>query len=886
MGNDFYPALRLILPDQDRDRGVYGLKENAIGKLLVKLMNIGKDSEDGYNLLHWKLPGQTTASRLAGDFAGRCYEVISKRPMRTEVGDMTIAQVNEQLDKLAASSGGAESLRVFKTFYNRMNAEELMWLIRIVLKQMKVGATERTILSLWHPDGEALFSVSSSLKRVCWELYNPEVRLESEGAGITLMSCFQPQLAQFQVTKSWQKLVELFHPTQEDPEFWIEEKLDGERMQMHMIEDPSHPGGRRFCFWSRKAKDYTDRYGDGFQQENSALAKHLQNAFAPGVRNLILDGEMIEWNMDTDKIVAFGTLKTAIISEQNNNTNSDASGNRPLFRVFDILYLNDKQLTQYTLRDRRAALAKAIKPVHRRLEIHTYTPSTTFESIEPLLREVVASASEGLVLKNPRSMYRLNSRNDDWLKVKPEYMSEFGENLDCIVIGGYYGSGRRGGTLSSFLCGLRVTQNHIQAGANPEKCFSFFKVGGGFSAEHYAEIRHRTDGKWIKWDPANPPSEYIELGGGEARQHEKPDVWIRPKDSVVLCVKAANVTPSDQFAKGFTLRFPRFKSLRLDRTWDSALSLEEFQNLRAQIDQESKDKAMTIEEKKRRAPKRVKRELIIAGQDAAPAEFASEKSKIFEGMEFCVLSESLKPYKKTKTQLESLIKENGGKISQRAVTGTNMLLLADKNVVKVASLVKNGEVDIIRPRWLRDCLEQMYALPFEQRHLLHATEGLKVTAEGNMDMFGDSYTRDVGVEELRVIIRDMPKIESAEGFDKEEFLAELEQRGRGVDGLRSWIFQRCVVYFIGTEEGDEKTVYRLSNYVRYAGGVCAGGLDDPTITQVVLVGEDPMQVGDLADKVRRELSSRRGVPRVVTGQWVENCWREKTLLDEEQYAVQ
>jgi len=63
---------------------MYGLKEKTIGKLLIRIMQISKDSEDGYNLLNWKQPGQTTASRMAGDFAGRCYEVIMKRPIRTE----------------------------------------------------------------------------------------------------------------------------------------------------------------------------------------------------------------------------------------------------------------------------------------------------------------------------------------------------------------------------------------------------------------------------------------------------------------------------------------------------------------------------------------------------------------------------------------------------------------------------------------------------------------------------------------------------------------------------------------------------------------------------------------------------------------------------------
>ena len=852
-------------------------------------MKIDKNSEDGYNLLHWKLPGQTTASRLAGDFAGRCLEVISKRPMRTEPGDMTIAEVNEQLDKLAASAGEAENMRVFEVFYNRMNAEELMWLIRIVLRQMKVGATERTFLNLWHPDAEALFSVSSSLRRVCWELYDPEVRLEQEEAGIALMQCFQPQLAQFQQSTSFQKMTELLRPTEDDPEFWIEEKLDGERMQMHMIEDDSHPGGRRFCFWSRKAKEYTYLYGDGLQDENAALTRHLKNAFAPGVRNLILDGEMIEWDMEVDKIVPFGTLKTAALAEKQNRSTSDSAGRRPLFRVFDILYLNDKQLTQYTLRDRHRALEKAIKPVHRRLEIHDHTVATGPDAIEPLLRDVVANASEGLVLKNPRSMYRLNSRNEDWLKVKPEYMDDFGESLDCVIIGGYYGSGRRGGMLSSFLCGLRVTQNHVQAGANPEKCFSFFKVGGGFKAEDYAEIRHRTDGKWMEWDPKNPPSEYIELGGGESKQYERPDVWIRPKDSVVVSVKAASVGPSEQFARGFTLRFPRFRRLRLDRSWDSALSLEEFQDLKKKLDEESKEKAMTVENRKRRTTKRVKRELVIAGEDSAPPEFEGEKTKIFDGLEFCVMSESLKPFKKTKAQLESVIRENGGIISQRAAPGTNMVLIADKKVVKVASLIKGGGVDIIRPRWIQDCLEESdgsFPLPFERIHLFHATDKLQAAAEENTDQYGDSYARNVSVDELREILTEMPKLEDAEQFSKGQFLEEMEERGKGLNDMRSMIFQRCVVYFKAAEEdADERLARKLANYVRYAGGVCTDSMDDEALTHVVLVGEDPMQVGEIADVVRNDLSTRHKLPRLVSGKWVEDCWKEKTLVDEEQYAV-
>ncbi|CAK7236882.1 DNA ligase (ATP) [Sporothrix bragantina] len=911
VGDDFYPALRLILPDKDRDRSVYGLKENTIGKLLVKLMKIDKNSEDGYNLLHWKLPGQSVVSRMAGDFAGRCYEVLAKRPLRTAVGDLRIGQVNALLDKLAEANGESEQLPIFETFYEHMNPEELTWLIRIILKQMKVGASERTMLNLWHPDGEALFNVSSSLRRVCWELYDPQVRLEQEDAGVALMQCFQPQLAQFQISSSFQKMVEKLGPTPDDKEFWIEEKLDGERMQMHMIEDSSVAGGWRFCFWSRKAKDYTDLYGDGLENNKSALTQHLKGAFADGVRNLILDGEMITWDPKIDKIVAFGTLKTAAIGAQNNP--HDTAAPRPLFRVFDILYLNDQPLTRYTLYDRHRALERAVVGVPRRLEVHPYEKANSPDVIEPMLRQIVADSSEGLVLKNPRSMYRLNSRNDDWIKVKPEYMTEFGESLDCVIIGGYFGSGHRGGTLSSFMCGLRVGQNHVDAGANPEKCLSFFKVGGGFKTEDYAEIRHLTEGKWLDWDSSNPPSEYIELAGGDRTQLEKPDVWIRPKDSIVVSVKAASISPSDSFAVRETLRFPRFRRLRLDRTWDTALDTEQFHVLRDRINEEAKErKEMQIEDRRQRRPtKKARLDLVIAGQGrsnlisigaqnttSTPVVYeASSSARAFEGLDVCVLSEAMQPVKRSKGEIEVLVKQHGGRISQRPDGTANMVIIADKKVVKVASLIKASDVDIVRPVWLLDCLSQSdgeFLLPFEPRHLLHATGDTAAKAALATDVFGDSFARDATVDELKHILEGMqarPGDGSARHFDSSHFLDQLEEHGHDVGPSKALMFRRCRVHLAAMGNVPEALRLRLKNRIRYGGGIIEEHMRNGAATHVVLIGE--ANAGDNTDDtskqafssdIRRQLSAQTKQPRFVTTAWLEDSWKEGTLLDEEQYV--
>ena len=150
------------------------------------------------------------------------------------------------------------------------------------------------------------------------------------------------------------------------------------------------------------------------------------------------------------------------------------------------------------------------------------------------------------------------------------------------------------------------------------KCWSFFKVGGGFRAPDYALIKQMTKGKWIKWDRNNPPSDLIELGGGREKQYERPDVWIKPCDSIVLEAKAASVGMSDQFAFGYTLRFPRFKKLRDDKKWSDSLSIDEFIELKKRVEEECNEKNFKVSEK-RKVTKRLKKELVIAGNNEKPS---------------------------------------------------------------------------------------------------------------------------------------------------------------------------------------------------------------------------------------------------------------------------
>ncbi|KAB8296023.1 hypothetical protein EYC80_008834 [Monilinia laxa] len=760
VGDDFFPALRLIIPEKDRDRAMYGLKEASIAKLIIKVLNLSKDSDDGYNLANWKLPARGPPSANSGDFPGRCYEVLSRRPMRQRVGDMSIGEVNELLDKLALAQKEENQLPIFREFYQRMNAEELLWLVRMILRQMKIGASEKTFLNLWHPDGEALFNVSSSLRRVCWELTDPTITLEADETGVELMSCFQPQLAQF-MPNSFQKLVDKMCPQGpgiKDQEFWIEEKLDGERIQMHMEENDDAPGGYRFSWWSRKGKDYTYLYGNSFGGDNSALTRHMKNAFDPRVSSIILDGEMITWDPITNKIVAFGTLKTAAISGKNDPFSDTAA--RPVFKVFDC---------------------------------------------------------------------------------------------------------------------------------------------GGFNADDYATIRHQTEGKWIKWDAKSPPTEFIELAGSH-QERERPDVWIKPEDSIVVEVKAASVGVSDSFRTNFTLRFPRFKRLRPDKDWKSALSIEEFMELKAKVEGGGDDEFEV--EKKKRDSHRVKRQKIIAGTaDYGKSAYAGPHTDVFKGMKFCVLSEMIHPVKKSKVEIERIIKNNGGQISQSPNGKEDIVIIADKRVVKAASLIKIGKTSIVKPIWVLDAVEQMekdaklggprYVLPFEKdQYMLHITEGDEEEIEGNTDQHGDSYARDVKSDELRKIFETMGDIEHDDeetGFDADALLAELEENGKGLglDKMKSWMFRGCKgVFVVGEKIHDD---LRLEmNHFEFGRGVALemGDLkveaDKGGVTHIIFA--DDME-GKARD-IRKEFGRSGSKPHLVSWRWIRDAWEEgEGKLDEKEYLI-
>jgi DNA ligase-4 len=110
----------------------------------------------------------------------------------------------------------------------------------------------------------------------------------SKQANIELFRSFLPQLCYRSPTSSHESVAKLVGAPNE---FVMEEKLDGERMQLHM-----RGNGAQWCYWSRKAKDYSEHFPWRRHSTNStaymygahvgegSLTQYIANAFQDNVR--------------------------------------------------------------------------------------------------------------------------------------------------------------------------------------------------------------------------------------------------------------------------------------------------------------------------------------------------------------------------------------------------------------------------------------------------------------------------------------------------------------------------------------------------------------------------------------------------------------------------
>ena len=98
---------------------------------------------------------------------------------------------------------------------------------------------------------------------------------------------------------------------------------------------------------------------------------------------------------------------------------------RPCFCVFDILLYNDQILTNKPLIERLKYLNGMFK-THEGVLMNTERKEVTNrEAVINELNEAIDNRLEGIVLKDPTSIYKPNTRKGGWYKIKPEVSNDF-----------------------------------------------------------------------------------------------------------------------------------------------------------------------------------------------------------------------------------------------------------------------------------------------------------------------------------------------------------------------------------------------------------------------------------------------------------------------------
>ncbi|KAM0996675.1 hypothetical protein ACFX14_006744 [Malus domestica] len=486
---------------------------------------------------------------------------------------LTVTKVFSTFRQLAKESGKDSQERKknhIKALLVAATDREPLYLIRLLQTKLRIGLAEQTLLAalgqaavyteknstppphIQSPLEEAakivkqVYSLLPDYDKIVPALLSGGVWNLPEICNFTLGVPVGPMLAK--PTKGVSEIVQKF----QDTEYTCEYKYDGERAQIHFMENGSVE------IYSRNAERNTGKYPD--------VVVAVSRLKKSSVTSFVLDCEIVAYDREKQKILPFQVLSTR---PRKNVSVSDIKVEVCIFS-FDMLYLNGRPLIQEQLKVRRECLYDSFVEEAGFFQFATALTSNDIDEIQKFLDAAVSSSSEGLIIKtlNKDATYEPSKRSLNWLKLKKDYMDSIGDSLDLVPIAAFHGRGKRTGVYGAFLLACYDSNN--------EEFQSICKVGTGLTE---AMLEERSASLLTKMIPK--PKPYYRYSDSL-----NPDVWFDPSE--VWEVKAADLTisPVHRAAvgivdanKGISLRFPRLIRVREDKPPEQATSSEQVAEL-------------------------------------------------------------------------------------------------------------------------------------------------------------------------------------------------------------------------------------------------------------------------------------------------------------------
>ncbi|MBZ5570538.1 MAG: ATP-dependent DNA ligase [Acidobacteriia bacterium] len=488
----------------------------------------------------------TAAYRRLGDLGA----VAAELPDRVGTGDLarpSVLAVQAAFRKIAAARGPAVKGAGVRDLLSQATPLEAKYIIKIMTGDLRIGLKESLVEEAI---AKAYGTTLPEVQRANMLLgdIGETLRLAADGKlGQAKMRLFHPlgfMLAS--PAASAEQALSYFDNA------LVEDKYDGIRAQAHV-------SGDEVRIFSRTRDEITESFPE------------LPDALAGLPQDAILDGEVVAWSYlatesgESGRALPFSALQQRLGRKK---VSDQLMRQVPVaYLVFDVLYAGGELLIDRPLSERakildglltgRSSERRARTPGLRqgKLVFEPEEPSLSAqvirspvsqasspEELDQLFEAAQARGNEGLMIKDPESVYTPGRRGKSWLKLKRELAT-----LDVVVTAVEYGHGKRIGVLSDYTFAVWDGERLVN-------------IGKAYSGLTDSEISEMT--KWFL--------EHVVDDQGFR-------LMVEPK--IVLEVAFNNMMRSDRHESGYALRFPRIVRLRPDKLPDEADALERVEEI-------------------------------------------------------------------------------------------------------------------------------------------------------------------------------------------------------------------------------------------------------------------------------------------------------------------
>ena len=490
-----------------------------------------------------------------GDVGATAEFILSRKKKQVSLADfgndlsksypsLEISELYSSLEKISLTKGSGShdaKLGILRGLMRKCSPLENKYLLRIITSTLRVGAATMTII-----DGiaEGFTGVKEGNRDLVERAFNlhPDLGditkiLAEKGIDEIKKIDIEYEIPIRMMLASRVPYAEII--TKLGTPFTAETKLDGERLQIHKQ-------GDKIQLFSRLLLDISEQYPDVCQVIKENVT----------VDNAIIEGEVVAMDFVMEKMLPFQVLS----KRRRKHDVEDIAKEVPVcVFLFDILKHEQETFIDKAFPERRKRLEQIVVERDELRLVKSESIKSTDELVE-FFNNARKEGNEGIMAKSIQedSVYQAGNRGFLWIKLKSLEGGKLKDSVDVVLIGAFYGKGRRTGVYGTYIGAVYDPEN--------DKFIAFTRFFSGLTDELSETLTKDMEQYKVNRKPTNVICEDI------------PDVWFEPK--VVVEIIGDEITISEKFSTlGYSMRFPVFERFRPEKGPKDITTLAEIHEL-------------------------------------------------------------------------------------------------------------------------------------------------------------------------------------------------------------------------------------------------------------------------------------------------------------------